>query len=88
MEGYNLSVYKYALTGYDSGFGETGFTTYPSSRISSGFLADGDRVVYTVTFQNDGPQDARSPTVTDTLDPGLTIVDFLTGISNTSAVLS
>jgi len=37
---------------------------------------------------NDGPQDAWSPTIADDLDPGITIIDFLTGYGGTTAELS
>ncbi|MDP2670267.1 MAG: hypothetical protein Q8O99_04935 [bacterium] len=51
-------------------------------------IDDGDWIVYDISFQNDGPQDAWSPVFSDQLPTGMTLVDVLTEIDNTSATLS
>ncbi len=35
--------------------------------------------MYEITATNTGPEDARSPTITDVLPVGMTIIDFLSG---------
>jgi uncharacterized repeat protein (TIGR01451 family) len=77
LELYNLEIQKSYLTQYDSTYWNVAINTYPSAYLMSGNINDGDWVVYVVTWINSGPQDAWNPVITDTLQPGLELVDIL-----------